>query len=54
MNIDQLYLHEDDFALKLWNTTRSSLNSSQKKAIKLAVSNRFQLIQGPPGKNPNL
>ena len=51
MNIDQLYLHEDDFALKLWNTTRTSLNSSQIKAIQYAVGNRFQLIQGPPGKN---
>ena len=41
-------LKEDKLAHKLW-THDIRLNSGQIEAIKQAVTNCFQLIQGPPG-----
>ena len=38
-------------ATTLWNTRRTTgLNDCQKEAVKLALSNRFVMIHGPPGK----
>ena len=41
-------LEKDKLAHKLW-THDIQLNSGQIEAIEQAVTNRFQLIQGPPG-----
>ena len=43
--------HNDKNATNLWESENkeNELNKIQKKAIKLALVNRFQLIQGPPG-----
>ena len=49
-NTDQLNLHDDVLALKLWDGSNVSLNEAQKQAIHLGLKNKFQLIQGPPGK----
>ena len=37
-----------DNARRLWDT-RTELNERQIKSIKLGISHRLQLIQGPPG-----
>lgn len=41
-------LQKDFKTTTLWST-KDRLNSSQKEAMKLALTKRFQLIQGPPG-----
>ena len=41
-------LKQDIFAHTLW-TRNNPLNPGQIKAIEQAVTNCFQLIQGPPG-----
>ena len=43
--------NEADLATTLWNSGSStSLNPYQRKAVELALSNKFVMIQGPPGK----
>ena len=42
----------DNLATKLWSQRRKGsvwLNDSQRKAMQLALTRNFQLIQGPPG-----
>ena len=43
--------HQIDPVLKLWPLLQNSrsLNDSQLYSIMLAIKNKFQLIQGPPG-----
>ena len=42
---------EADLATTLWNSSSSiSLNPYQRKAVELALSNKFVMIQGPPGR----
>jgi len=37
---------------QLWPSRQSKqLNKGQKRSVELAMSNQFQLIQGPPGNN---
>ena len=42
-------LKEDKLAHKLWTAGGIQLNPGQTEAIERAVTNCFQLIQGPPG-----
>ena len=42
-------LSSDKLAQELWTADRIQLNRRQKEAIEKAVTNCFQLIQGPPG-----
>ena len=39
----------DLFALTLWEKSGIELNKIQKEAINSALTDQFQLIQGPPG-----
>ena len=39
---------QTDDARQLWDT-RTELNKMQIKSIKLGISHKLQLIQGPPG-----
>ena len=41
-------LHHDTLATTLWCSNKK-LNRVQMKAVQLALTKRFQLIQGPPG-----
>ena len=41
-------LHHDKLATTLWCSNKK-LNHVQMKAVQLALTKRFQLIQGPPG-----
>ena len=41
-------LHHDTLATTLWCSNKK-LNPVQMKAVQLALTKRFQLIQGPPG-----
>ena len=42
---------EAQLATTLWNSGSSiSLNPYQRKAVELALSNKFVMIQGPPGR----
>ena len=41
---------EAEVATTLWNMSSSiRLNEYQRKAVELALSNKFVMIQGPPG-----
>ena len=43
-------LHHDSLATTLWcSNIVKKLNPVQMEAVKLALTKRFQLIQGPPG-----
>ena len=41
--------NQRNITFNLWNQKRVPLNRYQSKAIKTACSNKFTLIQGPPG-----
>jgi len=41
-------IKRDPLVEKLW-TGGQSINEEQKKSVRIAVENKFQLIQGPPG-----
>ena len=44
-------MENDRFARTLWDPEKNGivLNETQQKAMKLALTNKFHLIQGPPG-----
>ena len=42
-------IEKDPFAITLWEKNGIVLNNTQQKAMKLALTNQFHLIQGPPG-----
>ena len=53
-SVKEEYVHvfdNDDMARTLWtdDTVTDYLNEYQQKAIRQALTNNFQLIQGPPG-----
>jgi len=41
-------IKQDPLVYKLWSG-RQQLNREQREAVEIAVQNKFQLIQGPPG-----
>ena len=50
-SISEDIIERDPLSLTIWNdANKRKLNSVQQKALKLSVSRKFQLIQGPPGK----
>ena len=42
-------MEKDPFAITLWEKNGIVLNETQQKAMELALTNQFHLIQGPPG-----
>ena len=44
-------IKHDPLVEKLWTGGQQQINDEQKKSVKIAVENKFQLIQGPPGNN---
>ena len=40
---------EAELATTLWDSNANRLNRYQEEAVKLALSNKFVMIQGPPG-----
>ena len=42
-------MEKDPFAITLWEKNGIVLNETQQKAMRLALTNQFHLIQGPPG-----
>ena len=45
-------IKRDPLVEKLWTGKQpQSINEEQKESLKIAIENKFQLIQGPPGNN---
>ena len=45
-------IKRDPLVDKLWTGKQpQSMNEEQKESLKIAIKNKFQLIQGPPGNN---
>ena len=42
-------MKQDAVAMNLWNKSQKQLNREQSESVKLTTTNKFQLIQGPPG-----
>ena len=42
-------IKQDKFVFPLWSNSQQRLNEGQEDSVLTAVSNKFQLIQGPPG-----
>ena len=42
-------MENDPFAITLWQRNGKELNKTQKNAMARALTNKFHLIQGPPG-----
>ena len=45
-------IKRDPLVVKLWTDEQQQwMNEEQTESVKIAVENKFQLIQGPPGKS---
>ena len=46
-----IQIRQDPLVYELWSGRQpKQLNREQREAVETAVQNKFQLIQGPPGK----